>query len=539
MKNKRFAYTVLLAVLVASPMTMGTARAGDLPDDWEDRIKLGVKAYEKGENRVAFDMFYKLMSEGARKLGPSDGRLVRIYTNMGELYDAEEQFNYAEDCLKKGLNIAQKGYGSNSVQCLAPLIDLGQTYVHQSKDSLAAPLFQQAISIVDKANDPALVPYAAVAETNLGAMYYAEGNYGAGETHLKRALELANQSLGANHKWSTTIGGMYASCMRANGKNKEAKAIEQAAVQKANEIQSPMGVWHRQMRVADEAIAAKKYTEAETALKAATLASQELTAEPMVQALTMSKYGELFLLQNKPEAAIEKWKASQAIADSILGADDKSVLEHARLLADLEKKHSRYADAEPLYVRLTANVKKQFGPDSEEYAKNLTDMAEFYTNWAQYPKAVSNYSKLLTWQEKKYGPDSEKLIPVLVALGNTSQNNTTHFTEVNQKAEDYLNRAMAIATKKCGKNSKEVADVLDALSHYYQRHFDWEKAKKACSQVVAVDEKTFGPDSAETVKALQRYAIVLRAAGLREEAEPIEARIAKIKGVKSGSTEED
>jgi hypothetical protein len=529
----------LIAMLTASTFAMNiAATAGELPSDWEDRIKLGVRAYDKGEHRVAFDTFYKLMAEGIRRYGAADGRLVRLYSNMGEVYSEENQFKYGEDLLKKGLNIAQKGYGENSIQAVPAMINLGQCYVRQGKDSLAKPLFDKALAIVDKPDDEKLVPYAAVIETNLGAMYFAQGKYAFGEPHFKRALELAQKSFGPDHKWTTTIGAMYATCLSSGGKKAEAKAVERAARAKANEAQSPIAKWNRKMEIANEAIKNKNYAEAEAALKLALQAAQDASTEPMLQALTLDRYGQLFVAENKPALAIDKWKAAQAIADASLGLEDDAVMKHAKQLADLQKQQNQYREAEPLYVRLVAYAKKQNGAESDEYANSLSDIAELYSAWAQYPKAVTYYQKLLAFQEKKFGADSEKLIPTLVALGDVAQNNTKYFTEVNDKAEDHLKRAVEIATKHHGKNSKEVANVHDVLSRYYQRHFDWEKATKMCSLVVASDEKNFGPDSPETMKALEHYAVVLRAAGLRNEAENVEARIAKVKSSKAAPTDD-
>lgn len=522
-----------LLAAMSTALIVSTARcaAADLPEDWQDRIKLGVRAYDRSENRVAFETFSKLMIEGARKFGAADGRMVRLYTNMGELYNAEGQYGYAEDCLRKGLNIAQKGYGENSVETVPALINLAQTYVHQGKDSKAKPLFDKALLIVDKPDaDERLAALAAVIEADLGSMYYAQGSYNFGGTHFKRSLELAKKTFGESHKWTTTIGAMYAACLKAGGNSKEAKTIERWARAKVHESQSPFAIWNRQIGIADDAMAAKNYSEAETALKVALQAAHDLAAEPMLQAIALTRYGQLYVLQNKPAMAIEKWKTAQALADSALGPEDKSVLEHAKQLADLEISQNQYREAEPLCLRLVAHAKKEFGPDSDEYAKAVTDIAEMYSSWAQYTKAVSYYGKLLAWQEKKFGGDSEKLIPTLMALGTVAQNETRYLAEVNDKAEDHLKRASDLASKHFGKNSKEVANIWDALSRYYQRHFDWEKATKTCALVVAADEKNFGPDSAETVKALERYAVVLRAAGLRNEAEPVEARIAKIKG---------
>lgn len=527
--SRKFTGVALLALLASSSGLINSARAGSLPSDWEDKIQMAVRAYDKGENRVAFDAFYKLMADGVRRFGEGDGRMVRLYANMGAVYDEEKQYSYAEDVLKKGLSIAQKGYGAESVETVPSLINLGEVYVHLNKDSQAKPLFDKALAIVGKQGDAAL-PYAAVIETNLGAMYFAQGNYAFGEAHFKKASEIAAKAFGPTHLWSTTIGGMYAACMRAGGKVKEAKVIERAAVAKANENNSPFAVWNRRYDAAEDAMTSKQYDSAEGALKGALQIAQRIDSEPMLQALTLNKYGDLLLAQDKPALAADKYKAAQVIADSVLGPEDKSVLVHAKQLAELEKAQNQYHESEPLYQRLVVYAKKTNGPDSDEYAAALKDLADVYSAWAQYPNAATYYAKLLALQERRYGPDSEKLIPTLVLLGGASQNNTTYFTEVNAKAETQLKRAADLAAKHYGKTSKEVTEVWDALSRYYQRHFDWEKATKACTQVISASEKNYGPEAPETVKALEHYAVVLRAAGLRNEAEPVEARIAKLKG---------
>jgi hypothetical protein len=417
------------------------------------------------------------------------------------------------------------------METVPSLINLGEVYVHLNKDSQAKPLFDKALAIVGKQGDAGL-PYAAVIEANLGAMYFAQANYAFGEVHFKKAADFADKAFGPTHLWTTTIGGMYATCLAAEGKKKEAKAVERAAVAKANENNSPFAVWNKRLEAAEEAMRDKNYSDAEVSLKVALQTSEQIPSEPMLKALALNKYGELLLAQNKPALAAEKLKAAQQIADDTLGVEDKSVLEHAKKLAELEKSQNQYHESEPLYQRLVVYAKKTYGPDSDEYAAALKDLADVYTAWAQYPNAATYYGKLLGVQERKFGVDSEKLIPTLIALGNASQNNTTYFTEVNAKAETQLKRAADLATKHYGKTSKELTEVWDALSRYYQRHFEWDKATKACTQVIAADEKNYGPEAPETVKALEHYAVVLRAAGLRNEAEPVEARIAKLKGPK-------
>lgn len=536
-KRARKLPPLLMALLTA--FTAGTSidrcYAAELSPEMQDQMRFGVSAYDAGDNRLAYKTFNKLMLEVGRESGASDGRLARLYSNMGEVYDAQKQYAYAEDCLKKGLNMAQKGFGASSIQSVPPLINLAQTYVHQGKDAMAQPLFKKALAIVDKPENKSLLPYVVVIETNLGAMYFAEGHYAFGEPHFKRALAVASDCLGAGHKWTTVIAAMYAACVQAGGKAKQAKAIEQAARAKANETLSPLTTWNKQIRLADDALAAKQYPETEAALKLAMQAAQELTTEPMIQALTLTRYGQFYLQQNMPVQAIEKLKAAQAIADPILGLEDKAVLERAKQLADLERTKEQYADAAPLYLRLLAFAEKTSGPDSDESAALVADLAGLYNSWGQYPKAVTYYSKLLALQEKKYGATNEKLVPILVSLAGAAQNNTQNFGEVNQKAEVHLKRAADIATEHYGKNSKELAVVLDSLGHYYQRHLEWPNAAKMCTQVITADEKNFGPNSPETLAALEHYAVVLRAAGWRDQAEPVEARIAKIKDNKSTS----
>ncbi len=532
-KSRILTHSFTIATLIASSIVLYIAKASaaELPPDWQERIRLGVHAYETGENHWAFDRLSKLMMDGERKYGGSDGRMARLYTNMGEVYSQQERYEYAIQCLKRGLTVAEKAYGASSLQTVPALIDLAQVYVHQGNYTQALPLFKRALSIVDKPDDEKLLPYLVVIETDLGAMYFADGKYAFSEAHLKRAVSAATKSLGPNHKWTTTIGGMYAASLKQLGKTKEAKAIERAAVAKANEIQSPIFNWNRQIGLADEAMANKQFPEAEAALKLALAAAQKLPEEPMLQIVTFNRYGRLFLLQEQPALAIEKLKKAQALADVVLGLEDNSVLEHAKELADLERTKEQYSDAELLYQRIATHAKTQFGAASDEYASALACLANLYNSWGQFAKATTCYSKVLALLEKKSGPDSDKLIPILVALGKIGQNGRPYLQE-DQMPEEYLKRAAKIATAKFGKDSKELVSVLDVLNNYYQRHLDWDKAAKTCSQIIAADEKNFGPESTETLKALEQYAGVLQMMGLKKEAESVEARIAKIKNPK-------
>lgn len=532
-KNKQLEYISTAAILLSVfAMDCAANAAADLPSDWEERLRLTVYAYETGDSKWAFDRASKLMMDGERKFGESDGRMARLYTNMGEVYSQQERFEYAVQCLKRGLNVAEKAYGQNSLETVPALIDLAQVYVHQGNYGQAQQFFKRALAVVDKPGDDELLPYLAVIEANLGSMYFAEAKSDISEPHFKRAVAAATKSLGANHQWTTTIEGMYAASLKQLGKTKEAKAIERAAVAKANEIQSPIFIWHKQIGLADAAMVGKQFRDAETALKRALDAAQKLPEEPMLQVVTLNKYGQFYLLQDLPELAITKLKQAQTLADGALGAEDKSVLEHAKKLALLESSKGQYYDAEPLYVRLVNNSKKQFGPESPETAAALLDLAGLYKSCGQYTKAKSYYSKVLPLLEKQLGPESEKLIPILVELGK-EEGGRPYIYDVEQKPEEHLLRASQIATQKCGKDSKELVEVLNVLSRYYEKHLEWAKAAKTFDQIIAADEKIYGPESTVTLKALERYAGVLEMYGRKNAAAAIEARINKIKGPKT------
>lgn len=523
-----------VAILLASAFVPALAATPpeELPADWQERVKLGVYAYERNETRWAFDRNSKLMMDGESKFGSSDGRMARLYTNMGEVYSQQERYEYAIECLKKGLAVAEKAYGQNSLETVPALIDLAQVYVHQANYSQAQPLFKRALGIVDKPDDDKLLAYVAVIEADLGSMYFAESKFDISEPHFRRAVSAANKSIGPNHQWTTTMGGMLAASLRQLGRTKEAKAMERAAVAKANEIQSPMFIWYKQIGLADAAIANKEFREADTALKVALEAAQKLPEEPMLQIVTLTKHGQLFLLQQLPELAIVKLKQAQALADVTLGLEDNSVLEHAKQLADLESSKGQYADAEPLYLRLVTQAKKLFGPESEQYASALVSLAALCNSSGQYAKATNYYSKALPLMEKQYGSNSDKLIPVLVELGK-ELNGRPYIFEGQPKNEEYLLRAVKLATEKYGKDSKGEVEVLTVLSKYYEKHLEWAKAAKTFTQIIPADEKIYGPESPVTVKALERYVGVLEMIGRKTAAAEIEARINKIKAPKT------
>jgi tetratricopeptide (TPR) repeat protein len=523
-----------IAISLVSVFALGRAASAEaeLPSSWQERIRLGVHAYETGDSHWAFERTSKLMMDGESKFGRSDGRMARLYTNMGEVYSQQERYEYAIQCLKQGLAVAEKAYGANSLEAVPALIDLAQVYVHLGNYSQAQPLFKRALGIVDKPDDDTLLPYLAVIETDLGSMYFAEAKYEISEPHFKRAVTAATKALGANHQWTTTIEGMYAASLKQLGRTNEAKAIERAAVAKANEIQSPIFIWNKLIAQADAAIASKQFRDAEAALKRAMEASQKLPEEPMLQVVTLNKHGQMLLLQELPELAIAKFKQAQTLADAALGLEDKSVLEHAKQLADLESSKGQYLDAEPLYVRLVNHAKKEFGPESPQYMEALICLARLYNSCGYYQKATNNYSKVLPLLEKQYGSDSEKLVPILVELGK-ELHGRPYISGTEQKPEEYLLRADKIATQKFGKDSKELVEVLNVLSKYYERHLEWSKAAKTFDRIIAADEKIYGPENSVTVKALERYAGVLEMFGRKNAAAAIEARISKIKGPKS------
>ncbi len=123
----------------------------------------------------------------------------------------------------------------------------------------------------------------------------------------------------------------------------------------------------------------------------------------------------------------------------------------------------QYAQAEPLYKRALAIVKKALGPHHPDITTDLNNLAALYKTQDQYAQAEPLYKRTLTIMEKALSPHHPYIT--------TSLNNLTALYKTQgqyAQTEPLYKRSLAIYEKALGPHHPDVALSLNNLAELYR-----------------------------------------------------------------------
>ena len=128
--------------LVHSP----SAQAG--PSEWEKSTRIGAEAFKENRYGEAERQFQTALTE-ARKFGANDLRLATSCTNLGVLYNSRGQFDKAEPLFEQSVTIKQKALGAFDVDVVDSAARLCQFYLKRKKLEKADALCQRIEKFAD------------------------------------------------------------------------------------------------------------------------------------------------------------------------------------------------------------------------------------------------------------------------------------------------------------------------------------------------------------------------------------------------------
>ncbi|HEY9791203.1 MAG TPA: tetratricopeptide repeat protein [Candidatus Obscuribacterales bacterium] len=487
-----------------------------------DLIKSGVAAYNTGAYKDAQKIFSDAMNQGAHNYGAMDGRMGRIYSNLGESYSADGNYYYATAYLKRALQVKEKAFGADSFELVPTLNDLGKVAAARGKYPEAQADYNRALAIAEKSGQKGAAAYVGIIESNLGAMYYYEGKNGAAITHFKRGLPIAEQLYGSEHDFVLNAVKMYSHCLKAVGSAQTAKQVEDLAVARAREAISPLEQWKKNFSAAESAADAGKNREADRLYRTAIPWAEQMP-DKMPLAITLTRVAHLCLKSGKDVEALEFLKRAQPLSEKELGTDDPQVIKHAEELADLATAQGRYDQAEPYYLQVLVYNKKQFGAQSEQMHGTLAKLGVLYRSNGAYDNATKVLTRAVAIDESTYGDADPRNVADLTGLADAYRGDLKF-----DQSENTYKRAVNILEKQPSSEAS-LADLLEQFSKLPQQLSQWDKAEVLLKRAVALCQKRPGKDNADLIAALQSYANMLRSASQRDRAEPIEERITALK----------
>lgn len=140
---KFFNKPALLALLFANLASPAIADEAS----WNKYTMEGAKAYESGNFGVAQRNFEQSVAE-AKKFGPNDARLATSLTNLGVLYAFRNQSAKAAPLFEQAVRIKQKALGPDNYDTVSSVAKLCQFHL-KNNPAKADPICNRVVSYVD------------------------------------------------------------------------------------------------------------------------------------------------------------------------------------------------------------------------------------------------------------------------------------------------------------------------------------------------------------------------------------------------------
>jgi len=218
-------------------------------------------------------------------------------------------------------------------------------------------------------------------------------------------------------------------------------------------------------------------------------------------------------------ACLSALSISAQTSDNAAGSDEAGKLNAQAVALYKEGKHE---EAIKLEKQAIALWEKEGGKEHKMIVTGSTNLAEMYRALRRYDEAAGAYQRGLKVQEKLFGPEHPDLVSLLTKLAWIR-----HALAQAGQAEALFKRAVAVKEKQSA-DQPGLAESLLNLAAFYQKIGRPAESLPIYQQVIAVQEKHFGPEGQPLVATLELCACALKQDKKLPEASEMEQRAALI-----------
>jgi CHAT domain-containing protein/tetratricopeptide (TPR) repeat protein len=208
-----------------------------------------------------------------------------------------------------------------------------------------------------------------------------------------------------------------------------------------------------------------------------------------------------------------------AIRERVLGPEHQDVAQVLNNLAVLFDDKGDYVKAEAVYQRALTISEKRLGPEHPDVAATLANLAALHINIGDYAKAEAVYQRALTIREKILGPEHPEVGATLANLAVLHLRRDEY-----AKAEALFQRALTIREKALGPEHPDVAATLTNLAALYANTGDYAKAEQLYGRALTIRKKALGPEHSAVGTDLANLAALYRRMGDHVKAAPLYRR---------------
>jgi tetratricopeptide (TPR) repeat protein len=376
----------------------------------------------------------------------------------------------------------------------------GYYLICQGRYEEAEPLIKRALEIRERmlgANHPDT----AISLNSLAVIYENQGRYKEAEPLIKRALEIRERALGGNHPDTATSLNDLAGVYESQGQYEEAEPLYKRALEIKERV---LGADHTDTAIALNNLAGVyesqgQYEEAEPLYKRALeIFERVLGVDHPYTATSLNNLANLYYNQGRYEKAEPLFKRTLEIFGRVLGADHPNTATSLNNLAGLYMYKGRYEEAESLNKWALEITERVLGPDHPDMAQSFNNLAELYSSQGRYEEAEPLYKRALEIKERVLGTDHPDTSTSLNNLAGLYQNQGRY-----EEAELLYKRALEIRERMLGADHPDTATSLNNLAYLYNNWSRYKEAEPLFKEALEICIKVLGKEHPNTQTCLK------------------------------------
>ena len=390
----------------------------------------------------------------------------------------------------------------------------------------AEALFKRALALAETTLGPDH-PEVAMTLIRLALLQIQQKRYGEAEPLYLRALPILEKVLGAGHPSVAKFLNDLAGLRVKQRKYSEAEPLLKRALAIREKA---LGLDHADVatslsRIALLYEAQGRYAEAEPLyLRAIQIKERTLGLDHALVATSLNDLALLLMERGNHREAEPLLLRAITITETALGPEHPDVATWIANLGTLYLDKGKYREAEEFLLRATMIEEKAFGPEHPRVMTSLGNVAMLYLKQGKYAEAESLLFRVLAIEEKALGPEHPDVVASLSNIAGLNMERGNY-----AEAEPLHIRVLAIREKVLGPYHPDTATAVNNLAGLYVEQGEYAKAEPLLKRTLAIRENTLGPEHSNTARALCNLAGLYKEQGRYSEAETLHAQAMTIK----------
>ncbi len=278
-----------------------------------------------------------------------------------------------------------------------------------------------------------------------GLAMHKAGLYEKAEPLYRQALQIRENTLGANHPAVADTLNDLAELYRILRRNEQVEPLLKRALQISEQALGPdhYELINKLNCLASFYVDKKRYKQAESLLQRALQIGEHASDRTSYQlAHSLNSLAEMYYRQERYDRARPLLERVSEIIEKNSDPEDPKVAHSLNNLATVYKDKKLYDLAEHLYRRAVQIMEKTLGSEHPGLAKILENLGDLYSKQGFYDKAEPLFQRALQIAEKGFGSEHVNLITILVDWARLYEHQA-----LDDQADPLYERALQIGKK--------------------------------------------------------------------------------------------